>query len=58
MDGTLVKRALWGLVLCAAAWGQDFDLVLAMEPRSGKYEDKAMAALTEHSEFNVLGWRM
>lgn len=29
MDGTLVKRALWGLVLCAAAWGQDFDLVLA-----------------------------
>lgn len=35
----------------------DLDMVLAMEPKSGKYMDKAMADLTVSSPFNILAWR-
>lgn len=34
------------------------DMAVAMEPRTGKYMDKAIADFTVNSPFNILGWRI
>ena len=34
-----------------------YDMVVAMEPRSGKYVDRAFFEYIEYSSYNVVGWR-
>jgi len=39
-------------------YDSSLDMALVMEPRKGKYMDKAMADFTVASNFNLLGWRL